>query len=401
MKVCIKKRTMLFALLIFPLLEPGIFKENGYGNIDLIYTGMKLFSDFCMVIIVVGRKKLSPFCISILGYESILLFSTIINGNGWNDFRKFIGPALAAIGICILFDIFNNYMECIRLIRNILFVYIIINMISVEMVLAGSYTSIGKFEGGYFRYFLGADNRFVFYFMPAILCAFMMAKYCEDMKNWILFWFILIQSLAVLWVCWSIGAMLVIIVLMLYFLIFKNWIRGTIGNIYTYIIGFLCINLLFWFGLGYFGEDLVLLAGKLFSKSGTLNIRFLMWDRVIKTVQEYPILGIGTRDMESLNGLLYNYSHAHNLFMNTILRGGILGIISFFIILFIGTEPIWKLKNSVIGKTIAIIILACLILSLADSYDDVYFYMILAISYNITKLQCGNIDINKDKELCM
>lgn len=390
MKIRIRKRQLIFLYVVLVLMEPGIFKNEQYQIIDNMYSLLKLINFSFIGMWCYKNKKISLFSVSVIFYELLILFSTIINGNGIGGLRVYAGPALAAMGISLIFDLFEDKLyEYVKILRNVFVGYYIINAISVIIVYISEKGGLqDNFVGdGISVFFLGIDNRFVFCFLPGLICALIVSLQVFPKPDSV-FWAILIQSVLILFFLWSVGAFLTMVLILIFFMFVVRHLNGKIMNIGNLILFWILINLcLIYIVRAGNMSQLVQLAESYLGKGANLNIRFKMWKNALDFVVDSPIIGIGVKNKSQIKAILYGYAHAHNLFINIMLRGGCITIISFLGMLFIATKPLMNIKKSFLGCSVAFCLFCALVLSLADSYDDVYFYMILSISYHIEKIR--------------
>lgn len=385
MKVVISKNKLFFIIALLILFEPGIFKNDEYALVNNLYSVFKSILFLALAILCLKNQCVSHLSMLIFIYECIFVISTVLNGNSLGVLAgSFLGPAMAAISISFLFDLFrDNLIDYVKSIRNILLIYYLLNIVSVISIYM-TMGSPGNFTGdGIKNFFLGSDNRFVFYFVPGIICALIVAVN-KNNKPDVIFWEILIQGTIILTFLWSVGAMIVMMAYLLFFLVKRKKAGSEILNIYTFLIIWIAINIaLIVFVNTSYANQLLLWAEVYFQKGANLNIRFVMWRSALKEFYENPILGIGIKNIIQLRNILFGFAHTHNFFINILMRGGLVAICLLILILFASTKPVMELRNTYIGTCIAVCIFGCLVLSLADTYDDVYFWLILNIAYRI------------------
>ena len=124
------------------------------------------------------------------------------------------------------------------------------------------------------------------------------------------------------------------------------------------------------------------MAESLFHKGSNLNDRFVMWQNAAGYLAESPFFGEGIKPIE-YNYLRFNVGHAHNLFMDVTFKGGFLSLFFFFGVLYFALKPLYKYRNTVLSKQISFLVLMGFVLSLADTYSDALFYILLCLSYHL------------------
>jgi O-antigen ligase len=92
---------------------------------------------------------------------------------------------------------------------------------------------------------------------------------------------------------------------------------------------------------------------------GGTGIRLLIWDCAIKVIENNPILGVGLGDDMNQLELCYkvymksqllaegNYFHAHNMYLQSTVRGGLVGLFLFLFGLGFGLVTAWKKRGYV------------------------------------------------------
>lgn len=273
-----------------------------------------------------------------------------------------------------------------KILRNIFLVYYFINIISVIYINWTSGTSFWAFKGDGYLFFLGIDNRFVFYFVPGLVCAAIVSIY-EHNKLDLIFTGILLQSIFILFKLWSVGGFLTMGMTAVFLGIGIRRVKGKWVNAYGYIALWILLNAILIVAALFFADDMICLADILLGKGANLKDRFVLWKNVFDAVGESPWYGIGINTMEKLSSILIIYNHAHNLLVNTLLKGGSMAVVVFLGILFIAARPLMDIRKTFLAKVLSLLLFSALFLSLADSYEDAYFYMVLAVIYHITAIQ--------------
>ena len=121
------------------------------------------------------------------------------------------------------------------------------------------------------------------------------------------------------------------------------------------------------------------------SKGVTLNSRTIIWDHALSLISSKPLFGHGSFTQEQLDAyILYGTTHAHNIFLELLMRTGIVGTILYLLFL-CGFIP--PLKTGKPESHHNFILVASLISQLALSFMDFYpvitiFYIFLAFQYS-------------------
>lgn len=396
MKLVFKKRALrgiVFALLMLPYLEPLSFKQEYYGweFIDSIYSILKVIVFLGLFVYSITIKtKVSKALIFQGLYAAVFLLATILNGSGYVGFKMYAGPALSPLAIILLFDIFEDDIEfCIKSLNFVFVIYCTINFITFIQQI--SIYGLNDNCREYGVYFFSMDNRMIFYFIPAIICA-LIVSYFDGKKMNCWTWILLIHAELMFVALWTVGSMIGMTLIILWLVFLHKFISSNLVNMKKLFLLIIILNILAYAIA--FIEPLNLLsrsiAMDLFDKGGNLNDRFVMWKNVVDHLKSTPLLGDGIKPI-TFNYLRFGVSHAHNLFMDTILKTGILGTILFFCMLKVSLKPLYVYRNNPLAKKICFIVFVAFVISLADTYNDALFYCMLNLSRYIGKI------IEKDK----
>lgn len=381
----VNKSSIFFLLLMLPYLEPLGFKEEILGTsiIDNIYTIVKLSVFICLILYVIYKSRISKMFICQAGWAVTLLFSTLLNNSGFDGFKMYAGPALSPMAVILIFDIFRDKLKiCVNILSKLFVVYCLINFLTF----INQYYLVyhGNMRDGAGMYFFSIDNRFIFYFLPSIACV-LFSSYVNVHRTmtWVMF-FLMIHAEFMLVTLWSAGAMIVMAFVILWICIIYHFINTQIFNIRNYFIFIMGFNLLMYItalckpmNIWFRG-----LAESLFHKGSNLNDRFVMWQNAAGYLAESPFFGEGIKPIE-YNYLRFNVGHAHNLFMDVTFKGGVLSLFFFFGVLYFALKPLYKYRNTVLSKQISFLVLMGFVLSLADTYSDALFYILLCLSYHL------------------
>ena len=180
-------------------------------------------------------------------------------------------------------------------------------------------------------------------------------------------------------IVWSAGAMIVMIILGVFLLTRSKFIPESICNVRTFIVGWLSVDAILILSLDKVSVYLTDVAEKVLSKGANFNHRVRMWSSAMRYIKESPFIGVGVKTPETFKDMLVGVSHTHNLLLNIVLRGGIFALVSFVAVLLCSTSCVYAHKSEYIAKCMSFALLCCFVLSMADCYDDIYFYMILGI----------------------
>ncbi|MEG0687793.1 MAG: O-antigen ligase family protein [Hungatella sp.] len=385
--VKIKKNSIVsifFILLLLPYLEPLGFKEEFCGSdiIDTVYTAFKIAFFIGLLAYYMYQGKISRMFLCQATWAGILLFSTLNNGSGFAGFKMYAGPALAPLGVILVFDIFHKRLkDCVPILSRLFVVYCAINLITFIEQYYIVYQ--GNMPDGVGRYFFSIDNRFVFYFIPAIACALIVA-YGKEKKMTVTLLFLMVHAEIMLVTLWSVGAMLAMTLIILWIIVIYRFTNPQLIHIKTYLLIIMIANLCLY--IVAFVEPINLIfqfiADAWLQKGSNLEDRFVMWKRAMKLLASSPVLGVGIKEIE-FNYLRFGVSHAHNLFMDIAFKGGVLSLISFGGVLVYALRPLYKYRNNILSRQLSFLVFISLVLSLVDTYSDSLFYTLLCLCYHM------------------
>lgn len=371
-------KTIFYYLALFSFLKPPAI-DYIFPSLKIIINVIKIITCFMLFLLVI-KKGYSKIINYIILFSAILLFSTIFNGNDYNECIKLI---LTFIGLSLLIDYgFRNDTKLfLNIFELLLYVFIIVNFLTILIYKNGMYLNELTLTGS--NWFLGFKNNHINYIMPAILISLINTNYQYKkitIRNIIL---LTLGTLTIFLVNSStakLGVLIVILLLtgikmieklkkfnifnytMTYILVFIGIVIVRIQNIFSFII----VDIL--------------------KKDITLTGRVHIWDSVIENIKYKPLLGYGKA---------YEYtaivSSAHNQFLDIAYRTGVLGLISFIMIIYMSFKEVWKYKKEKVAIFISIIIFSYLIMMISEAYSLEYIIYLFVICYNIKQF------INYDK----
>ena len=370
---------MLFFLLIFPFLEPLLFKE--YFRIDLIFSVYKVFSFFIILFLYIEMNNFSKLDIAIFFNEIILLVITLYN-NG--DIIKMAGPMISRLSFVMLTEVAIRKIniDFIEITYKICCIYMYINFITVIFFPDG----VIKPDNWTPVYFLGIDNRFIFTLFPLIVFSLIVSLVKYNKITFYVYFIIFLVLIMFLYL-WSIGAALGIILLIFYLIfIYPTKLNKKI-NYNILIVTIIILNLLtVYFQIqNYFSYFIV----EILKKDITLSGRTILWNQIMEIIKNNFIFGIGIISNMELHKIFnVPLTHPHNLFLNIIYQGGVVSLIIYLYILkLIGIKlNECRYLNIKLYGILSISIFIILFLSIVDTIDEGIIYMIYVIGYNIKKI---------------
>ena len=366
-----KNKLLLFIILILPYMEPLSFKE--IYVIDTIYSILKI-SFFCIIFLLYASYirrngyKISSFIIIVFLFQFELYFSTFLNNGSYSSL--FCQIILILVKVILVYIYIKIALKAMII---ILFTFAIINTIDLLL------TPKLNIENQSFNTFLGMDNRYVFFLLP--LCTFSIVYSILQYNKLSIFSYItIILSIFQLLYTWSVSAMTSMIILLLFAAIFSKMNIFKKINLKTYLIIIVVLNiLLVFFQVQYYFEDFVV---NVLHKDLALSGRVYTWNLGIEKWKDNMLFGIGGRTVSFLQDIYYGTNaHAHNLFLNILVNGGIVLLAILFILYFEIDKKLKICENKQISSILSFSIFLILFLSLTDTYDIFLVFIIYEISF--------------------
>lgn len=244
-----------------------------------------------------------------------------------------------------------------------------------------------------FTYFLGTDNYSAFSMLPFFLILFIShslvdTNESEKRVDYILYigsvlFFIFVQSLS------AAGAFLVFGVLVFLYQRIPSFPR-----LLTPLPFLLFLAIVLIFILGFQAHQIIgdILIGS--GKGLSLNSRTDIWEGALNLIQEQPLLGYGSQeDFLGSTFLLYGASHAHNLLLDMLLRGGVIGAVLYLYFL---AKPFTQIvplqKNKAVWCMLSFFVAYGMI-----SFMDFYPFYIAPIFAITFAYYCGQLILKRGK----
>lgn len=388
----LKKLGLIVAALI--LVEPQLFKEPPFSMVDRLYiVGRILLFIFLTWYFVAHRIRWNKLLVYTAAFELVLLGSTLMHSPS-SIISPYLGPATAIISVVLLYTCFrDDYYQLLRSFRTVFALLFAINLITVFIAVfnGGDVEGLRQFDSRIndCYYFLGMDNRFIFFFIPAITCSVLINNHDGKRFDPYLIFFLL-QGLLSLTMVWAVGGMIGM------FAIASAVIVTHTGKVKHEVSArkVVIASLLIAVGVAIISftdaANLMLnVTDALLHKRATVESRFDLWGGAMRAFSDSPIVGIGYQGVDGLYGYLHGSGHAHNIWFNTAMRSGVVGVLILCLILFHTSSMIEEGAKSMgrrVSNCLSLILLSCLIIDLADSYDDYLFFMTISSMVLIPRL---------------
>ena len=375
-----KNKLLLFIILIFPYIEPLSFKD--IPLLDKVYSAMKIlwFFIICLIYFLNLRKngyKISKFIFLVVLFQVELYISTLFNSGSYS---ALFGQTVSIIASVMLMEMYikdGDAKIALLGMSSILFAFSLINIIT--MVFENNFNYKESYS------FLGMDNRYIFFLLP--LCIFSITYSLQKYNKLNFFAYLVIATSAFqLIYSWAVGAVLTIILLIAYVLVFDKIKFLERISFKTYFIIILVYNILLVFlQVQYYFEDFLV---NYLHKNADLSGRVYTWNLGIKSVKEHFFLGIGGQTPEVMQSIYYKTNqHAHNLFLNVLVNGGVISLTILFVMYLQIGKKLSSCKNKKISSILSFSIFLILFLSIADTFDTYIVYIIYTLAYHVNELE--------------
>ena len=311
-------------------------------------------------------------------FECIKLVSTLINKANFIDA---LGDSAAIIVICFIIETLLLKYGTKKALKPIAIIFIIFSFINFAHVLY-------KFDGTDINnnFLLGMDNRFIFYFLPMVCFSIIIDQNSNNKYKFLTFISFCISLLSLFYTR-SIGALIGLVLLLVYYIVFIKFNKNIkiINHKYVLLIILLLNVLILFLNIQYLFKEIIFLLGK----EPTFNGRIYLWEKGIKLFVNKPLLGYGV-NKAFLIKYLFGYNHFHNIILNYLFEGGIL-LFSVFILMNITvSNKLIIYKNYKTTKILSACILISLFLGLVDTLDYAFFYVLYILAYHCDKLIIPN-----------
>lgn len=380
------KRPHLF-FVIFILIP--FFKPIGpsyYAWFNMLFQIWKVIS-IAIIFLCIFPGAFRQIKLKINGFWGLYLFwiiyilNCVRYGNSYSNILNNAITSIVLLGI-IRYSVRQNWnYKLLKALSYIFAVYIIFQVISVIVVRSG-YNIFEPMEGD-FNYFLGTDNYSAFAIYPML--GIVLLYQClsnKALKIRVSGWFLTLAVVVSYLYVRSMTAALAGVTL-LAFMFLQNY-RKDISK-YINAKGTLVI-ILIAFILIHFGNIQLLFTNfieDILHKDVTLTARSYIWDAAINLIKKRVILGHGALSEASIKDhALYGTTHAHNLYLELLLRTGVIGTIGYlwFMVGFVKSNRRnlikWPFNILVIFFAVQII------LFMMDFYVTFqYFYCFMGILY--------------------
>ena len=122
--------------------------------------------------------------------------------------------------------------------------------------------------------------------------------------------------------------------------------------------------------------------GKLIGREITFNNRTYFWDKAMTEFWEYPVLGHGYQQFVMFRG----YVTTHNQIVEILYKTGIAGLVVFVAILAATAYKLFRSREGVVTKYLAVFFASYLVLFLMEQYAFANYFYLFVLAFNADML---------------
>lgn len=370
---------MCFVIYTIPrsieMLFPEIYKViNMVKAIAIIC----IFTYFAMFFIKKDRRKISKYSKGVMIYAIYIFMVTIFNKVNIATCVKVYLLNISIILLCELIFNSNYKFEFVKFFTSYFLTLLVFNMIGLIF----NYINMGTMVNKENIYLLGQDNRFILYIIPTLLGYYYLNINNKSGKIGMIMTYII--GVVTLTVVWSVASLAILIIIGLGFLVLTVANKHDI-KINSYIILILLITLsvtIVFFKIQNCFENFIV---NVLHKSMTLSYRTIMWDDAKEMLIKNPvnlIFGFGYFDtQDSFIHMPIKVNHLHNIIMDPLFAGGIIGLTIYIGNLCIISNSINKISENNKRNNICLIFGTLLLLLTFDTFEmyQIYYFILFLI----------------------
>ncbi len=392
MKLKCSRECLKYAIVLLPFFEPysiSMMSESSsaWAIIGILFTAGRYLVSLYFIASFLIKKKESFSLVGVLSlaFSVIRIISSIINGTIY--FTFFIS----------LFTYIGFVLVCERLISQrkdglvfdvilLLFgMFSLFGIIAIFLFPNGFNYAISKAEA---LYFLGSKNSSFYYFFMFLIAWVLRAIFSAKIntnKNTFFTVTFFVLSLVGAFICDSsntVGTLLALF--LIYFVVRFSHFLYRLSNPYILlcVVSLITILLLIKDSIPFFN-----LFFSLLGRSGTMTGRDYIWSQQLLLIRNSPVWGNGII-VETILKSNAIATHAHNFYLDTVVKYGFVALISLIVLLLASVKNITKIKKTKYKSFLAGSIFCLLLHSI---FDDVSLYLL----FMVLMLTEYKIDINK------
>ena len=296
-----------------------------------------------------------------------------MNSNNIFSWVKVAGPGIA---ICLLTDkemqsSNSVYFESIFVMLGISYLF---NLFSIIKYYPEGMYRLEKVVGD--LYLMGYDNGMIYNLLPLCGVSFILSykKYGKLITKYSIF-ALFVSLISEFWVMSASGVLQILFLVILLFVLKKE--RKFITPTFMFSLFFIVSILINVFSIQ---NEFSWLIVDILNKDLTLTRRTFLWEYAIQVISNNPILGIGFGEKNIIGVYEREYSHPHSMLLDILVKGGVVLMTIFILILNNFSKKFKKSKNIIIKNIIFLVIAVFLIGEVVNSVQyKVFFWSFLVL----------------------
>lgn len=397
-KICIGTNLIKYIFICIVIFEPMSISETA-SKLHTIWENIRYLLFFYFIFeyainLIRNRAKERKMFLLITLFYVWQIITTYINIEKSGvalyegSIHAILSEAFNAIGlfVCTLHMLKGDFKNALKAMALVLGLYSVVNFATIVIFPNGYY------EIGYPGYFLGDKNNHITTSFVGTFCCLLSAAYSAKKISFYSIIILTINFLSALFAgsFTSLYAFAVMIVCVI--IISLNMkIKLPEKKLFTAAIAF-CIVMVF-LGASNFVKDLI---SHVTTRTITFDIRFVTWGKALKLLAGHMVLGLGYVNKKKLLTIIGG-SHAHNYYLECLMRGGIVQVMLLFVIIYSSFSKMDTWNQAVKNERRIVLLLAFSMFSIMlASVFEAYlyfrnFFVIFLIS-DFTLSYCRNIE---------
>lgn len=372
--------TPFIFLLLLPHFEPTYF--NYIKSLDIIYNILRVISSLVIIILysnnTLSSKRIdvnrAKILLILFIYYGELIFSTIINNV---DIKLILLRAVSQFSIFMICIYYASWVPdnliCAIFYLGELLTYI--NLLTLLLFPNGLYSSTIN----PINWFLGYKNQFFPFYIGFFVVAFLYGKAYRKKIRSILLITCMIFSLFLANSTTSIIATILFIVLALIIKVDKgkriNSLSLSIINIVTFafVVIFRQVN------------KLSFIIVDILGRNTTLTGRIRLWDEILIMIRKKIMIGYGFRSNPETAIMFKRYwaVHAHNMILQSLFEGGVIGLILFLILNYLLLKRLYEYRYSYSAQVISAAIFVLMVAQITEVYNIAALFVVYALACSV------------------
>lgn len=328
------------------------------------------------------KRKISLAVVLVGVWEAFMFITTLLHQGGVYSAAT---TAFSVLSIVLLYDV--AYSEGGTFLSSQLFcfeVVIYINLLT-EILYPRALFPQGMYLNSTFpqgpNWFLGYYNGYTKYCIPALMFAWLYKeKTGHKARAYFLLFGIILSAILVFAGGFAVSLVSMIVV----YVFLKN--KTKVFHYFSYW----ALHIAFFIGI------IVLKVQNLFNwliegilgKQASFEARTQLWDKTMQLIAESPLIGHGIQSgvTRIAEYHLYFGIHAHNMFLEMLYRGGLIGVAIWIVLVVAAGINVYKNRNTIESKIISTAFLGWCLTTLIEPFTTPFFVGMFIIAYHSNRV---------------